>query len=205
MITSTNILLLWWADPPAGWILKNLAARDSSNSESDAVEDNWWRKSNEKLLNMKLKTCSDNINKATPWISIFYWNYTVLNITISIIVCTIFARIKFLNFFQKNKEYLISLSSTWTSDFNCQISVGWSLTRLGCYFISVKKHLESLVILTKRKYILYIYYAPDIFCWALLWIGWRVSQRDVHYLHYASLTARSLSTLVNSTMQSYNV
>ena len=41
-----------------------------------------------------------------------------------------------------------------------------------------------------------VYYAPDTFCWALLWIGWRVSQRDVHYLHYASLTARSLSTLV---------
>ena len=30
----------------------------------------------------------------------------------------------------------------------------------------------------------------------ILWIGWRVSQRDVHYLHYVSLTARSLSTLV---------
>ena len=157
MITSTNILLLWWADPPAGWILKNLAARDSSNSESDAVEDNWWRKSNEKLLNMKLKTCSDNINKATPWISIFYWNYTVLNITISIIVCTIFARIKFLNFFQKNKECLILLSSTWTSDFNCQISVGWSLTRLGCYFISVKK-TSGIIGYTYKKeiYIIYI-------------------------------------------------
>ena len=45
-------------------------------------------------------------------------------------------------------------------------------------------------------YCLYIYKAPDTFCWALLWIGWRVSQRDVHYSHYASLTARSLSTLV---------
>ena len=32
--------------------------------------------------------------------------------------------------------------------------------------------------------------------WALSWIGWRIFLWDVHYLHFASPTACSLSTLV---------
>ena len=41
----------------------------------------------------------------------------------------------------------------------------------------------------------FVQYSTGIYIY-ILWIGWRFSQRDVHYLHYASLTARSLSTLV---------
>jgi len=36
-------------------IFKLLAAEDSSDSESVELEDNWWTKSNKKLLNMKLR------------------------------------------------------------------------------------------------------------------------------------------------------
>jgi len=46
---------LWYKEPIDGKfddytseILKNLATKDSSDSESDAVEDNWWTKSNKK-------------------------------------------------------------------------------------------------------------------------------------------------------------
>jgi len=46
--------------------LKNLATKDSSDSESDAVEDNWWTKSNKKkLLNKKLRYVGITVNKAT--------------------------------------------------------------------------------------------------------------------------------------------
>ena len=38
-------------------ILKNLAAEDSSDSESDAVEDNRWTKSNKKTPKHKAETC----------------------------------------------------------------------------------------------------------------------------------------------------
>ena len=34
---------------------EELAAEDSSDSESNAVEDNWWTKLNKKLQNMKLR------------------------------------------------------------------------------------------------------------------------------------------------------
>ena len=36
-------------------ILKNLAAKDSSDSKSNAMEDNLWTKSNKKFLNMMLR------------------------------------------------------------------------------------------------------------------------------------------------------
>ena len=41
--------------------------------------------------------------------------------------------------------------------------------------------------------------------WALSWIGWRAPLWDVHFLHYASLAARSLSTLVTPQCNPNNV
>ena len=51
-------------------ILKNLAAEDSSDSESNSVENNWWTKSNKKTAKHEAETCWNNNNKTTVWISL---------------------------------------------------------------------------------------------------------------------------------------
>ena len=42
---------------------QNLAAEDGSDSESNAVEDNWWIKSNQKLQSMKLRHVGITVTK----------------------------------------------------------------------------------------------------------------------------------------------
>ena len=45
-------------------------AENSSDSESDAVEDNWWTKSNKKTCQHKAEKCWNNSNKTKAWISL---------------------------------------------------------------------------------------------------------------------------------------
>ena len=57
-------------DDCTNWILKNLVAEGSSDSESDAVKDNWGTKLSKKTPKHEAETCWNKSNKTTVWISL---------------------------------------------------------------------------------------------------------------------------------------
>ena len=72
---------------------------------------------------------------------------------------------------------MVALSVYLQGDVGFRVRAVSTFWEVECYVQKINDMLVDMLIY------IYIY-------------GWRVSQRDVHYLHYASLTAHSLSTLV---------
>ena len=68
---------------------------------------------------------------------------------------------------------------------------------------------NAIMVVTGRAHCSIVYYAPDIFYWALLWIGWKISQRDRRslfaFMHCPLLAVWALWWLHNAIQQCVTV